>query len=102
MVPYKTITCTEHEGITNCIEGNTTTIELIRSTPEEKAQQIQNVEAFQAARSTRRSDALAQLQAVARARGNVFESLLNAVKTSSLGQISHALYAVGGEYRRNM
>ncbi len=80
----------------------TTTIELIRSTPEEKAQQIQNVEAFQAARSTRRSDALAQLQAVARARGNVFESLLNAVKTSSLGQISHALYAVGGEYRRNM
>jgi methylmalonyl-CoA mutase len=80
----------------------TTTIELIRSTEEEKAQQIRNVGAFQTARAERRAAALAQLQAVARARGNVFESLLDAVKTSSLGQITQALYAVGGEYRRSM
>ncbi len=80
----------------------TTTIELIRSTPEEKAQQIDNVATFQDARSARRAETLSALQGVARARGNVFESLLTAVKYSSLGQITHALYAVGGEYRRNM
>jgi Methylmalonyl-CoA mutase, N-terminal domain/subunit len=45
---------------------------------------------------------LAYLQDTARRRGNVFEALVEAVKTHSLGQISHALYDVGGEYRRNM
>jgi methylmalonyl-CoA mutase len=83
-----------------------TTIELIRSTEDEKAQQIRNVEAFRAARNPRVADgepgSLSHLQQVARARGNVFEALLEAVKHNSLGQISHALYAVGGEYRRNM
>ncbi|MEI6459115.1 MAG: methylmalonyl-CoA mutase family protein [Pseudomonadota bacterium] len=80
----------------------TTTIELIRSTAEEKQQQIDNVEAFRLARNWRAPDSLAQLQAAARARKNVFESLLETVKYNSLGQISHALYDVGGEYRRNM
>ena len=42
------------------------------------------------------------LRKTARDRKNVFESLMEAVKTHSLGQISHALYDVGGEYRRNM
>ena len=42
------------------------------------------------------------LQATARDRKNVFAALMEAVKTHSLGQISHALYEVGGEYRRNM
>jgi methylmalonyl-CoA mutase N-terminal domain/subunit len=45
---------------------------------------------------------LSLLQAVARDRKNVFEQLIEAVKYNSLGQISHALYDVGGEYRRNM
>lgn len=45
---------------------------------------------------------LAQFQRTARERRNVFEALIEAVKTHSLGQISHALYDVGGEYRRNM
>ena len=45
---------------------------------------------------------LARLQDVARERGNVFEALMEAVKVASLGQISQALYEVGGEYRRNM
>src|SRR3546814_2280659 len=45
---------------------------------------------------------LAYLQNTARERRNVFEALMEAVKTHSLGQISHALYDVGGEYRRNM
>ena len=45
---------------------------------------------------------LRYLQDTARNRQNVFEALMEAVKTHSLGQISHALYDVGGEYRRNM
>src|SRR5690606_41402715 len=48
------------------------------------------------------SHGLAYLQDTARRRGNVFEALMEAVKTHSLRQISHALYAVGGEDRRNM
>ncbi|MBS0461313.1 MAG: methylmalonyl-CoA mutase, partial [Proteobacteria bacterium] len=102
-----------------------TQIELIRSTEGEKSQQIANVRGWQAGRNllaptgetehghTADSDevvepdahdghGLAWLQAVARERRNVFEALIEAVKTHSLGQISHALYDVGGEYRRNM
>ena len=102
-----------------------TEIELIRSTEEEKGQQIANVRTFQKARNalapagetshahgTDSTDApvqqvhdnhgLAYLQKTARDRKNVFAALMEAVKTHSLGQISHALYEVGGEYRRNM
>ena len=92
-----------------------TTIELIRSTAEEKAQQIDNVSRFQQIRNAvilPMADAghdgspadrpLHPLQATARRRENVFAALMEAVKTHSLGQISHALYEVGGEYRRNM
>ena len=46
--------------------------------------------------------ALLRLKEVARAGGNLFEELLNAAKVCSLGQISQALYEVGGQYRRNM
>jgi len=105
-----------------------TTIELIRSTPAEKAQQIDNVHTFQQARNslslvgaasaaiaasperaiapkgapTGGGQGLSYLQATARDRKNIFAALMEAVKTHSLGQISHALYDVGGEYRRNM
>lgn len=102
-----------------------TEIELIRSTEEEKGQQIENVRNWQRNRNalapagetshshevagSASSDAgvhdghgLAYLQNTARERRNVFAALIEAVKTHSLGQISHALYDVGGEYRRNM
>ncbi|HEX4872788.1 MAG TPA: methylmalonyl-CoA mutase family protein [Nevskiaceae bacterium] len=79
-----------------------TTIELIRSTEEEKRQQIGHLAAFQAARNPLAPQALRELQDTARRRENLFEALLETVKHYSLGQISHALYAVGGEYRRNM
>ena len=46
--------------------------------------------------------ALAALQRVAEQRGNLFAELMSAVKVASLGQISGALYEVGGIYRRNM
>ncbi len=75
---------------------------LMRSTEQEKQEQIAAVRAFSARHADRRPAALARLQEVARARGNVFEELLETVKVASLGEISAALYAVGGEYRRSM
>ncbi|MDE2150638.1 MAG: methylmalonyl-CoA mutase family protein [Gammaproteobacteria bacterium] len=80
----------------------TTTIELIRSSEQEKRRQIESVQAFRASRNPLAPDSLKNLQQIARERRNLFESLLEAVKYNSLGQISHALYQVGGEYRRNM
>ena len=80
----------------------TTEIELIRSTEGEKGQQIENVLGYQGNRNGFAGGGLKGLQVTARERRNVFESLVEAVKTHSLGQISHALYDVGGEYRRNM
>ena len=79
-----------------------TEIELIRSTEAEKGQQIANVAGYQNGRNAYAVDGLTPLQKTARDRQNVFASLMEAVKTHSLGQISHALYDVGGEYRRNM
>ena len=80
----------------------TTTIELIRSTEDEKSQQIANVRRYQGGRNDAALDGLKPLQQTARKRENLFAALVEAVKTHSLGQISHALYEVGGEYRRNM
>ena len=54
------------------------------------------------ARNALVSDSLKVMQGTARDRRNVFEQLIEAVKYNSLWQISHALYDVGGEYRRNM
>ncbi|MDH3747410.1 MAG: methylmalonyl-CoA mutase family protein [Gammaproteobacteria bacterium] len=77
-------------------------LELIRSSADEKQDQIRHVRAFQTAHSDDTKAALAKLQAVARDRGNTFAELMETVKSGSLGQISSALYDVGGEYRRNM
>ncbi len=77
-------------------------LELIRSSDDEKLAQIRHVRDFQATHADDTEDALSRLKAVARARDNVFAELMDAVKSSSLGQISAALYDVGGEYRRNM
>ncbi|MEJ1961372.1 MAG: methylmalonyl-CoA mutase family protein [Gammaproteobacteria bacterium] len=75
---------------------------LIRSTEEEKQAQVSSVRAFQARHSLLSGEALARLQRVAAAGGNVFAELMESVKVCSLGQISNALYKVGGQYRRNM
>jgi methylmalonyl-CoA mutase len=77
-------------------------LELIRSTTAEKDEQIRNVQDFRDVHQGDAADAVAKLQDVARSRGNVFEELMRTVKSNSLGQISAALYEVGGEYRRNM
>ena len=76
--------------------------ELIRSTEAEKQQQIDNLRAFHARNQGRADAALEKLKATARAGGNIFDELLEAVKACSLGQISSALYEVGGQYRRSM
>ena len=77
-------------------------VELIRSTEEEKKQQIDNLEAFWKRNESRSEGAIESLKTVARNNGNLFEELMETVKTASLGQISRALYEVGGQYRRNM
>jgi methylmalonyl-CoA mutase len=76
--------------------------EVIRSTNEEKEQQIQNLQAFWKRNENKSADALKKLKEVAVNNGNIFEQLMETVKYSSLGQITHALYEVGGQYRRNM
>ncbi|MCG2633437.1 MAG: methylmalonyl-CoA mutase family protein [Gammaproteobacteria bacterium] len=79
-----------------------TTIDLIRSTEQEKQSQIAAVEAFHVAHQGGLEQALTELQQTARSGGNIFETLLESVKHASLGQLSGALYQVGGQYRRNM
>ncbi len=84
--------------------GSPTTIpgEVIRSTTEEKEQQIRNLQAFWKRNEGRREAELKQLQEVAVSNGNIFARLMETVKYCSLGQITNALYQVGGQYRRNM
>ena len=83
--------------------GETATgIELMRSSAAEKQQQIDAVEAFRARHAAESPAALKILQERARSGTNSFDALMEAVKVCSLGQMSHALYGVGGEYRRNM
>ncbi len=76
--------------------------EVIRSTEEEKQQQISALEAFEQRNGEQTPALLKQLQTVAVHNGNVFEQLMEICKVCSLGQISGALYKVGGQYRRNM
>ena len=76
--------------------------EVIRSTTDEKEEQINNLLAFQKRNAGRSATALLKLKQVAIDNGNIFEELMETVKFCSLGQITNALYAVGGQYRRNM
>jgi methylmalonyl-CoA mutase len=76
--------------------------EVIRSTKEEKEQQIANLQAFWKCNESKSEEALKRLKEVATSDGNLFSELMETVKYCSLGQISHALYEVGGQYRRNM
>ena len=63
---------------------------------------LQRLEAFHAEHADAAPAALARLQHVARSGGNVFEELMETVKVASLGQVTNALFEVGGQYRRNM
>ncbi|GAA3935177.1 methylmalonyl-CoA mutase family protein [Litoribacillus peritrichatus] len=84
-------------------ETNTTdTIELMRSSETEKQQQVSELNKFKNRHKTQSASRLNQLKAVARSRENTFECLMETVKHCTLGEITQALYQVGGEYRRNM
>jgi isobutyryl-CoA mutase len=77
-------------------------LEVIRSTTEEKEQQIYNLHAFWKRNESLSAQKLAVLKKVAIENGNLFEALMETAKFCSLGQITLALYEVGGQYRRNM
>ncbi|MBK8490078.1 MAG: methylmalonyl-CoA mutase family protein [Saprospirales bacterium] len=85
-------------------EGSPTIIplEVIRSTTEEKENQIQTVENLQKAASEIGQQKLRELQLAAIQNQNLFDKLMETVKFCTLGQITRALYEVGGQYRRNM
>jgi isobutyryl-CoA mutase len=77
-------------------------MEIARASKEEKTMQIENLRTFQQENRNESEQALQQLQEVAKSGGNIFEELMETVKVASLGQITNALYKVGGQYRRNM
>ncbi len=79
-----------------------TNIELARATDEEKESQLKRLAEFQKRNENEAPAALARLQKVALSGENVFAELINTVRVCSLGQITQALYDVGGKYRRNM
>ena len=84
------------------LESSARPTEIARSTEKEKRAQLRNLNCFKKARPEKACDALARLQRVALERGNVFQELMETVKFASLGQISDALFDVGGRYRRSM
>jgi methylmalonyl-CoA mutase len=76
--------------------------ELMRSSELEKQAQVANLRGFEARHAAESEAALQRLQDVARRGDNVFAELMDTVKVASLGQISEALFEVGGRYRRSM
>ena len=85
-------------------KGSPTVIpkEVIRSTTEEKEFQITNVQSLWKRSGNKGEEMLKRLQQVAIHNGNIFAELMETVKYCSLGQITKALFEVGGQYRRNM
>jgi methylmalonyl-CoA mutase len=85
-------------------EGSPTILpkEVIRSTEEEKELQIATVASVHARHANDGPGALERLRQVAMHNGNVFEALMETTKVCTLGEISQALFSVGGQYRRNM
>ncbi len=82
--------------------ATTAHIELARSTEEEKQSQLKRLDEFHHRHAAECGPMLAELQQAAIRNENVFAKLMEAVRVCSLGQITEALFAVGGQYRRNM
>ncbi|MEJ2135970.1 MAG: methylmalonyl-CoA mutase family protein [Desulfofustis sp.] len=78
------------------------TLELVRASDEDKREQLERLADFQRRHRDAAGPALESLKQAALDGGNIFEELMETVKTCSLGQITGALYEVGGQYRRNM
>jgi methylmalonyl-CoA mutase len=84
------------------LDGPAPTVELARATEQEKRSQLDRLAAFHAEHAEQAPAALAALQAAAADGDNVFEALMSAVRTCSLGQITDAFFEVGGKYRRSV
>ena len=82
--------------------GVATEIELARSTEDEKQSQLKRLKDFQTRNAGQAEASLAKLRQAVIDNGNVFAVMMEAVRHCSLGQISNALYLVGGKYRRSM
>jgi len=76
--------------------------EVIRATEDEKQIQIRNLQALHKAMHLSSSEAINKVKEVSTSGGNIFEELIEAGKVASLGQITDAMFQVGGAYRRNM
>ena len=85
-------------------KGSPTVIpdEVIRATKDEKEQQITNLNALHKRNEDKAGEMLKKLQDTALHNENTFATLMEATKYCSLGQITHAMFEVGGQYRRNM
>ncbi len=93
-----------HGCVPRCPHGDAVpeTLELARSTDDEKQSQLKRLAEFHAKHASAAPAALAKLKQTAINGGNVFAELMEAVKVCSLGQITDALFEVGGQYRRSM
>jgi methylmalonyl-CoA mutase len=83
------------------VSGAIDKMELRRGTEEEKSGQVAQVQAFRARHAAEAPVAIARLKQVCREGGNIFAELMHTVRVCSLGQITQALFEVGGQYRRN-
>jgi methylmalonyl-CoA mutase len=84
------------------IEELAESVELARATEQEKESQLRRLEEFKKRHAKKAPAALEKLQQVALSGENIFAELMDTVKVCSLGQITQALFEVGGQYRRNM
>ncbi len=83
-------------------EGKVAETELIRSSETEKQDQVEQVRRMKELHREEADAALEELRRTALASGNIFGALMKAARCCTLGQMSQALYEVGGQYRRNM
>ncbi|KEZ49366.1 fused isobutyryl-CoA mutase/GTPase IcmF [Metabacillus indicus] len=83
-------------------EDSVDNMEVARASKEEKETQIQNLKAFQERNAAQADAAIERLKQAAIHNQNIFAELMETVNYASLGQITQALYEVGGQYRRNM
>ena len=76
--------------------------EVIRATEEEKAYQISMLSNLHSAQQDAANEGISKVQEAAVQNKNIFAELMETCKVASLGQVTNALFEVGGQYRRNM
>ena len=77
-------------------------MQITRATKEEKDRRLEQLAEFKEKHQDKKQEALRRLRETALSGGNIFEELLNTVEDVSMGDITHVLYEIGGQYRRGM